>query len=83
MSGLTIRQVQMRVRQFGGAPVLIPRDAARVVASTVGSGSLAVPLQLPALIEDLDDLAAAREAEEDIARHGAVRWEDLDSLDAQ
>ncbi len=80
MSGLTIRQVQMRVQHFDGAPIQIPGNGTRI-ARTVGSGSLAVTLQVPEFTEDLDDLAAAREAENDIARHGAIRWEDLDEAE--
>lgn len=82
MSGLTIRQVQMKVQHFGGAPIQIPGNGTRIVARTVGSGSLAVTVQFPELTEDLEDLAAAREAEDDIARHGAIRWEDIDEAEA-
>ncbi len=82
MSGLMIRQVQMRVQQFGGAPIQIPGNGTRIVARTVGSSTSAVAFDIPDFSEDLDDLAAAREAEDDIARHGAIRWEDIDEAEA-
>lgn len=82
MSGLTIRQVQMRVQHFGGAPIQIPGNGTRIVARTVASGSSAVAFHIPELMEDLDDLSAAREAEDDIARHGTIRWEDIEKPEA-